>query len=77
MAMPCEHLRDLTAADFPPPRTPHACEECLKEGTRWVELRECQSRGHVGSCDSSPGMHATKQFRETRQPIMRSVMPGT
>src|SRR5262249_30794210 len=53
MAKPCEHLQDLTAADFPPPRTPGACEECLKEGTRWVELRECQACGHVGCCDSS------------------------
>jgi hypothetical protein len=31
MAKPCEHLQDLAAADFPPPRTPGACEECLKE----------------------------------------------
>jgi hypothetical protein len=55
MAKPCEHLQDLTAADFPPPGTPGACEECLKEGTRWVELRECQACGHVGCCDSSRG----------------------
>ena len=61
MAKPCEHLQDLTAADFPPPRTPGACEECLKEGTRWVELRECQACGHVGCCDSSPGKHATNR----------------
>jgi hypothetical protein len=47
MAKPCEHLRDLTAADFPPPRTPGACEECLKEGTRWVELGEDQAGGRV------------------------------
>ena len=25
-----QHLRDLTAADFPPPRMPDACEECLE-----------------------------------------------
>src|SRR5262249_46256644 len=76
MAKPCEHLYDLTAADFPPPRTPGACEECLKEGTHWVELRECQACGHVGCCDSSPGKHATKHFQETGHPVMRSVMPG-
>ena len=35
MAKSCEHLHDLTAADFPSPRTPGACEECLQEGTRW------------------------------------------
>ena len=76
MTKPCEHLRDLTEADFPPPRTPDACEECLKEGTPWVELRECQACGHVGCCDSSPGKHATKHFHETGHPVMRSAMPG-
>jgi hypothetical protein len=71
----CEHLQGLTAADFPVPRTPGACEECLKEGTRWVELRECQACGHVGCCDSSPRKHATKHFHAARHPVMRSVMP--
>jgi len=73
---PCEHLRELTAGDFPPPRTPDACEECLKEGTQWVSLRECKTCGHVGCCDSSPGRHATRHFQETGHPVMRSVMPG-
>ncbi len=77
MAKPCEHLQDLTVADFPPPRTPGACEGVpLKEGTCWVELRECQACGHVGCCDSSPGKHATRHFHEAGHPVMRSVMPG-
>jgi monovalent cation/hydrogen antiporter len=76
VAKACEHLRDLTAADFPPSRTPDACEECLKEGTRWIELRECRACGHVGCCDSSPGKHATKHFHTTGHPVMRSVMPA-
>ena len=76
MAKPCEHLRDLTAADFPPPRTSDACEECLKEGTRWVELRECQSCGHVGCCDSSKGKHATKHYHGTKHPMVRSLERG-
>ena len=49
MANSCEHLQDLTAADFPPPNTPGACEECLLSGTRWVELRECRACGHLGT----------------------------
>ena len=76
MNQPCEHLKNLTEANFPRPRTPNACEECLKEGTRWVELRECMTCGHVGCCDSSPGKHATKHFHDTQHPVMRSVMPG-
>ncbi len=76
MPEPCEHLGGLTAADFPPPRTPDACEECLAEGTSWVALRECQRCGHVGCCDSSPGRHATKHYQATEHQVMRSVMAG-
>jgi monovalent cation/hydrogen antiporter len=74
-AKKCEHLADLTAKDFPPPKTPGACEECLVEGTKWVALRECRC-GHVGCCDSSPGKHATRHFKQTQHPVMRSIMPG-
>jgi len=76
MSKSCEHLQDLTAADFPAPKTPEACEECLVEGTRWVALRECRFCGHVGCCDSSPGRHATRHFRDTGHPVMRSITPG-
>jgi len=76
MSKTCEHLLDLSASDFPSPRTPDACEDCLKEGTDWVELRECRTCGHVGCCDSSPRKHATKHFRDEGHPVMRSVMPG-
>ena len=72
----CDDLRALTEYDVPPPRTPGACEECLKEGTQWVHLRECMTCGHIGCCDSSPGHHATRHFHETRHPVMRSVEPG-
>jgi CPA1 family monovalent cation:H+ antiporter len=73
---PCEHLQEVAVSDFPAPRTPGACEECLAEGTEWVQLRECRTCGHVGCCDSSPRKHATAHFRATQHPVMRSVMPG-
>lgn len=76
MAKKCDHLARLTAADFPPPKTPDACEDCLTEGTSWVSLRECRACGHVGCCDSSVGRHATKHFQSSRHPVMRSIMPG-
>jgi uncharacterized UBP type Zn finger protein len=76
MADGCEHLAGLRAADFPEPRTPDACEDCLAEGTRWVALRECKDCGHVGCCDSSPRRHATGHYHATGHPVMRSVMPG-
>ncbi len=76
MAESCEHLSAVGAGDFPPPRTPTGCEECLAEGTRWVALRECKDCGHVGCCDSSPGKHATAHYHHTQHPVMRSIMPG-
>src|ERR1700758_5615208 len=72
----CDHLRGLTEGDFPAPKTPGACENCLREGTQWVHLRECLTCGHVGCCDSSPRRHATRHFHETQHPVMRSVEPG-
>jgi uncharacterized UBP type Zn finger protein len=57
------------------PKT-EGCEECLKEGASWVQLRMCLICGHVGCCDSSWGRHATKHFEETGHPLMRSIEPG-
>jgi CPA1 family monovalent cation:H+ antiporter len=76
-AASCVHQQDLKAEDFPPPRTPDGCEECLQAGTFWVALRLCKECGHVGCCDSSVGKHATRHFEETGHPVMRSVTPPT
>jgi len=76
MNKPCEHLKNLTEDSFPPPRTQNLCEECIKEGTTWVALRECLTCGHVGCCDSSPRRHATKHFHDSQHSVMRSIMPG-
>jgi CPA1 family monovalent cation:H+ antiporter len=70
----CEHLQD--APKIVKARTPEGCEECLRDGTRWVHLRLCLSCGHVGCCDSSTEKHASAHFRETRHPVMRSIEPG-
>ena len=68
----CAHLDSITAA-FP---SAPGCEECLATGGRWVHLRMCQTCGHVGCCDSSPGRHATAHFRLTGDPLVRSFEPG-
>lgn len=72
MAQECPHLGQIR------PVTPSAqgCEDCLKTGDTWVHLRLCESCGHVGCCDSSPNRHATKHFRATRHPIIKSFEPG-
>ena len=76
MAFSCEHLNNLRASAFPMAKTPAACEECLKEGTVWVALRQCQACGHVGCCDSSTGKHATRHFHSTQHPVMRARTPA-
>ena len=43
---------------------------------RWVHLRMCQSCGHIGCCDNSPGRHATAHHAATGHPIIRSAEPG-
>ena len=70
----CAHLRD--APVMVKPLTPNGCEECLRDGTRWVHLRLCLACGHVGCCDSSTEKHATAHYAETGHPVMRSFEPG-
>jgi CPA1 family monovalent cation:H+ antiporter len=70
----CIHLRE--APKLVKPRTPEGCEECLRDGTRWVHLRLCLTCGHVGCCDSSVGKHAAAHYYETEHPVMRSIEPG-
>jgi len=69
----CDHLK---AAGDAKPNTPPGCEECLKSGEQWMHLRLCLECGHVGCCDDSPNAHATKHFRHTNHPVMRSFEPG-
>jgi uncharacterized UBP type Zn finger protein len=68
----CTHLELIRN---PQPNT-KGCEECLKMGDTWVHLRLCESCGHVGCCDSSKNKHATKHFRATGHPIVKSLEHG-
>jgi hypothetical protein len=69
----CSHLD--TIADVQP-STMEGCEDCLREGSGWVHLRECLECGHVGCCDNSPRRHATAHWHATQHPIIRSFEPG-
>jgi len=70
--MQCKHLNTIqfTSTDK------DGCEECLQMGDTWVHLRLCLECGHVGCCDSSKNKHATKHFRSTHHPLVRSIEPG-
>jgi len=70
MADRCDHY--VQANDQITPNTKE-CEECEKEKTPWVALRMCLTCGHVGCCDSSVGLHATKHFKDTGHPVMDAV----
>jgi len=54
----------------------YECEDCIKTGDTWVHLRLCLICGHVGCCDSSKNKHATKHFKGTTHPLIRSIEPG-
>jgi Zn-finger in ubiquitin-hydrolases and other protein len=69
----CSHLDQI--------RPVHAaaagCLDCIRKGRHdWVHLRLCETCGHVGCCDNSPGRHATAHFRTVGHPIIRSYEPG-
>jgi CPA1 family monovalent cation:H+ antiporter len=66
----CSHVDQIQEGIEP--KTPDGCEECLKLGDDWVELRKCLVCGHVGCCDSSAGKHATKHFEETGHPVVEA-----
>ncbi len=68
----CSHLDQIkiTSTDK------DVCPECIKMGDTWVHLRLCLECGHVGCCDSSKNMHATRHFKKTQHPLIRSIEPG-
>ncbi len=70
--MKCKHTDQIriTTTDK------HVCGECVKSGDTWVHLRLCLSCGHVGCCDSSKNKHATKHFKSSGHPLIRSIEPG-
>jgi len=71
----CSHVPDLQS--LPSPWPADGCAECLAKGVRnWLHLRVCQSCGHVGCCDGSPGKHATAHVGEADHPLVRSYEVG-
>jgi len=70
--MVCDHLNEAKKIE---PKT-KGCEECLKSGDKWVQLRVCLECGHVGCCDSTKDKHATAHFEKTKHPVMASAEPG-
>ena len=74
MSEDCAHIGEVKITRLP--ESVDGCEECLKDGGKWVHLRICLVCGHVGCCDSSPNRHATGHFEQTGHPLIRSIEPG-
>jgi hypothetical protein len=69
----CAHIQsieDLKTAKV------HACEECIKTGSRWVHLRTCQTCGVTLCCDNSPNKHMTAHNHTTTHPVIISAEHG-
>lgn len=69
----CRHLDQVQDVS---PDSADSCPECAELGDTWVHLRECQTCGHVGCCDSSVNQHATAHHLATGHPLIRSYEPG-
>jgi signal transduction histidine kinase len=69
---PCQHFTQIREVEA---RT-RGCEECLAIGDSWTHLRLCRTCGHVGCCNESRNMHATRHFEATGHPIIQSFEPG-
>ena len=66
----CSHL-DQIAPDRSAPVD--VCPACVAIGSEWVHLRHCLICGATNCCDSSPNRHASKHYRSSRHPLMRSL----
>ena len=73
MSAACTHLDAIKDVE---PSTTEGCEDCLREGGRWVHLRLCLTCGHVGCCDSSPNRHASKHAAGAQHPLVQSFEQG-
>jgi len=53
------------------------CEDCLRIGSTWVDLRMCAGCGHVGCCDQSHHHYARHHYDANPEHVLlRSFEPG-
>ena len=73
MVAGCPEIAAITRVMLPQVRV---CEECMKTGERWFQLRTCQTCGVTLCCDSSPNRHASRHARAANHPVIASAEPG-
>jgi len=69
----CDHLRAIQTVKTPKRLE---CDECVKIGSTWVQLRTCQECGATLCCDNSPNRHARKHAGDSGHPVIASAQPG-
>jgi hypothetical protein len=69
----CAHLSAIKEVKL---SDKHVCEECIKQGTKWVHLRVCQTCGVTLCCDDSPRTHMTKHYHQNKHPVIASAEAG-
>ena len=69
----CGHLDAIVTVKHPKRLV---CEECIKTGAEWVNLRVCQECGVGLCCNDSPNQHATKHAHSSHHPVIASAEPG-
>lgn len=70
----CDHLTSVSEVKRAGKEL--VCDECVKSGDSWVQLRICQTCGAVLCCDNSPQRHATRHYLQHRHPVIASAEPG-
>jgi len=73
MVAGCPEIAAITTVKLPQVRV---CEECVKTGDRWDQLRTCQTCGVTLCGDSSPNRHASRHARAANHPVIASAEPG-
>lgn len=68
----CSHMGQASNVT---PSSP-GCEDCMKIGAEWINLRICLVCGHVACCESSPHQHANKHYHASGHPLIQSFNPG-
>lgn len=70
----CSHLETIDLPVLTPDeRLKAVCEDCVKDGSEWVHLRQCRTCGHIGCCDSSLNRHARRHAMRTGHVVMSSA----
>ena len=69
----CAHIEAVEKVREPIERR---CGDCVKEGSRWVHLRTCQTCGGTHCCDDSPRKHASRHARAAGHPVIASAEAG-